>query len=221
MASVILSALCAAAITACPSAFAANSGHKAEDGVLSADIRSPSWKTRAAAYKPALIREARVQWGLNAPIPAFAGQIHQESLWKKNARSKYANGLTQFTPATERWIKNKYPRTLGWGGSSNPRWAMRALVTYDKWLYQRIDALTDCDRFAMTLSAYNGGLGNLMKDKRLTLRRGLSPYRWWGHVEKNSRRARWAFKENRGYPRKIIYTHQRKYISWGGRKVCL
>lgn len=184
-------------------------------------LADSGWQRRAALFKPILIRESRVQWGLNAPVPLFAGQIHQESLWIPTAKSKYANGLTQFTPATERWVKRKYPQSLGWGNSNNPRWAIRALVTYDKWLYGRIDALTDCDRFAMTLSAYNGGLGNLQKDKRLTLQRGQSPYRWWGNVENHSRRAKWAFKENRGYPRKIIYQHQPKYLTWGDRKICL
>ncbi len=190
-------------------------------GCTSAFADNVSTWQRAALFKPTLIREARATWGLNAPIPLFAGQIHQESLWKPKARSKYANGLTQFTPATEKWIKQKYPQSLGWSGSYNPHWAIRALVTYDKWLYSRIDALTDCDRFAMTLSAYNGGLGWLMRDKRLTLQQGLSPYQWWGSVEKYSSRAKWAFRENRGYPKKIIYQHQKKYLNWGGVAVCL
>lgn len=186
-----------------------------------APAHASNWQARAAFYKPVVIREARAQFGLKAPVALFAGQIHQESLWQKGVSSKYAHGLTQFTPPTERWIKQKYPKSLGWGNAFNPRWAIRAMVIYNKWLYGRIDALTDCDRFAMVLSAYNGGLGNLLKDKRLALRYGKSPYRWWGNVENYSRRAKWAFKENRGYPRKIIYQHQPKYLTWGGRKICL
>ncbi len=182
---------------------------------------SDAVRQRSVFYKPTVIREARAEYGLNAPIPMFAAQIHQESLWRKGARSKYANGLTQFTPSTERWIKQLYPQSLGWGNSFNPKWAIRALVKYDHWLYQRIKATDACNRWAFALAAYNGGLGWINRDKRLTAKHGKNHLKWWGHVEKYSRRARWAFKENRGYPRKIIYQHQRKYQHWGGRLVCL
>ena len=72
----------------------------------------------------------------------------------------------------------------------------------------------------MTLSAYNGGLGWLQRDQRLTAQRGSNPAYWWGSVERYSRRAKWAIKENRGYPRAIIYTHQPHYLGWGGVRVC-
>ncbi len=41
----------------------------------------------------------------------------------------------------------------------NPAWAIRALVSYDRWLWQRVSAASDCERMAMTLSGYNVGLG--------------------------------------------------------------
>ena len=150
----------------------------------------------------------------------MAGQIHQESLWRKGARSRFAGGLAQFTPGTEAWIKAAYPQTLAVGNAFDPRWAIRALVTYDHHLYQRIRAANDCERWAMTLSAYNGGLGWLQRDQRLAARRGADPLRWWGNVERYSRRAKWAIAENRGYPRAIIYQHQALYRDWGGGTVC-
>ena len=72
----------------------------------------------------------------------------------------------------------------------------------------------------MTLSAYNGGLGWLQRDQRLAAQRGADPLRWWGNVERHSRRAKWAHAENRGYPRAIIYQHQPLYRDWGGGMVC-
>lgn len=187
---------------------------------LAAQAQAADWQTRANAYKRELIREARAEIGLSAPVAMLAAQIHQESLWRPNARSKYANGLTQFTPETEAWIKGMFPAALGQSHAFDPRWAIRAMVMYDHWLYRRIDAVNDCERWAMVLSAYNGGLGWLNRDKRLTTQKGGDARRWWGHVEKYSRRAKWAHTENRGYPRTIIYKHQPLYRSWGGVAVC-
>ena len=37
-------------------------------------------------YKRELIRHSRIIWGLDAPIPLFASQIHQESTWNHLAK---------------------------------------------------------------------------------------------------------------------------------------
>lgn len=170
----------------------------------------------AYKYQRDLIRNARVVWGLDAPVATFAAQIHQESLWRPDARSPFAAGLAQFTPSTATWIAGVYPESLGAAQPYSPAWALRALVTYDKHLWDRTSGADSCERFAFTLSAYNGGAGWVARDKRLTASSGSDPSRWFGHVEKfNAGRAGWAFKENRGYPSRILLKLQPLYEMWG------
>ncbi|MDF5986511.1 lytic transglycosylase domain-containing protein [Pseudomonas aeruginosa] len=130
-------------LTACQPAFAAD--------------RIP---TAAEQYRRTLVRSAHAGWGLSAPIATFAAQVHQESRWRADARSPVgAQGLAQFMPGTAEWIAGLYPAALGANQPFNPGWALRALVTYDRWLYDRNQASSECDRWAFVLSAYNGGQG--------------------------------------------------------------
>lgn len=170
----------------------------------------------AYEYQRALIGNARVVWGLNAPVAIMAAQVHQESAWRPTAKSAFASGLAQFTPSTADWISSKFPEDLGDNQPLSPAWALRALARYDRYLYDRQTLFrTDCDRWAFTLSGYNGGEGWVSRDKRLAESRGADPGRWWGHVERYSSRAKWAFDENRGYPRRIMLQHQPAYRVWG------
>ncbi|MGP5977238.1 transglycosylase SLT domain-containing protein, partial [Pseudomonas aeruginosa] len=116
--------------------------------------------TAAEQYRRTLVRSAHAEWGLSAPIATFAAQVHQESRWRADARSPVgAQGLAQFMPGTAEWIAGLYPAALGTNQPFNPGWALRALVTYDRWLYDRNQASSECDRWAFVLSAYNGGQG--------------------------------------------------------------
>ena len=138
--------------------------------------------TQAERYRALLIREARVIWGMDAPVATFAAQIHQESMWRADAVSRAgAQGLAQFMPATARWLPSVAPRT-GEPLPLNPSWSIRAMLEYDRWLYQRIPAAPVCDRWAMTLSAYNGGLGWLRRDRALAAEYGLDSSRWERYV---------------------------------------
>lgn len=191
--------------------------------LLTTSVSAATIPARAAKYERALIREAQRVWGLNAPIARFAAQIHQESAWRPDVCSPYACGLAQFTKATARdmclWYKDLCPVN-----TFDPRWALRALVLYNKRLYDALEGLaaTSCDRWAMTLASYNGGRGWVLRDRRLTRQRGDDPTRWWGHVEKHSNRAAWAFRENRGYPRRILRRLEPIYLAagWPGELVC-
>lgn len=175
----------------------------------------------ALPYQRALTGTARQVWGLDAPVAVFGAQIHQESGWRRDARSKFAGGLAQFTPDTATWIGSLYRDELGAADPFNPSWAMRALVRYDKHLFDRVEAAaTPCDRWAFTLSGYNGGSGWVARDRRLAELVGADPGRWWGNVELHSPRADWAMKENRGYPRRILLVLQPAYARWGPGVVC-
>lgn len=111
-------------------------------------------------YQRDLIREARAVWGLAAPSASFAAQIHQESRWRRDARSPVgAAGLAQFMPSTSAWISGVYRADLGDNAPLDPRWAMRALVIYMRWLHDRVAGLDRCERMAFAMSGYNGGLG--------------------------------------------------------------
>lgn len=170
---------------------------------------------QAMQHRAVLIREARIAWGLDAPVGTFAAQIHQESKWDELAVSPVgAQGLGQFMPSTSRWLPSVAPET-GEPMPFSPAWSIRALVTYDRWLWKRIRAASDCDRMAMTLSAYNGGLGWVQKDQRLAQEVSLNPLLWTHVAMANSGRNSAAFRENRGYPTVIIHKWQPLYKDWG------
>lgn len=172
----------------------------------------------AIQYRAELVRSARVAWGLDAPIAVFAAQVHTESWWKNDTVSHAgAQGLAQFMPSTARWLPSVAPET-GKPAPFNPGWSLRALCTYDKWLWDRTDGATDFERMAFTLSAYNGGAGWVNRDKKLARQRGLDAGRWFGHVATvNAGRRASAWKENRNYPRLILKERQSAYAKagWG------
>ncbi len=190
----------------------------------------------ALKHRAELTRNARVIWGMEAPVATFAAQVHQESRWRTDALSPVgALGMAQFMPATARWITEAYPALAlndpcesaardpgrdcpARGGPMNPSWALRALVTYDRHLWDRIKAASVCERMAMTLSAYNGGLGWVWRDQKLATASGADNGRWFGHVERfNAGRSAAAYRENRDYPRVILRAHEPRYIAagWG------
>lgn len=178
--------------------------------------------TEARRYKRTLITNARLIWGMDSPTPVFGAQVHQESNWNAQAKSHVgAQGLAQFMPSTADWVSKLYP-DLAENQPYSPAWALRALVRYNKHLYDGIAGDTECDRLAFTLSAYNGGLGWVNRDKALAQSLGLNPNRYWGNVETvNAGRAQWAIKENRTYPIRIIKVLQPRYALWGRFVECI
>lgn len=173
----------------------------------------------ARQYRAELIRNARAVWGLDAPVATFAAQIHQESGWRSDAMSRVgAQGLTQFMPTTARWIAGLYPQSLGNAQPFNPSWALRALVQYDRWLFDRITAANLCERLAFMLSAYNGGLSWVDRDKKLATHKGLDHLVWFDSVAiVNSGRSTANWRENRTYPQRILKHYESQYVAaqWG------
>ncbi len=119
-------------------------------------------------YRKYLTRQVRFYWGIHQKVSIFAAQIRQESNWNPKARSRYAAGLTQFTPATAIWISNAYSELRTRGNKFDSRldwkWSIRAMIVYDAHLYKRITASDPARRWTLTLRAYNGGLGWIKKE---------------------------------------------------------
>lgn len=188
----------------------------------------PAWAASVPAgaeqYRRLLVRAAHAEWGLDAPIATLAGQVHQESRWQRDARSPAgAQGIAQFMPATADWMAGLYPHSLGPAQPYNPGWALRAMVTYDRWLYDRNQAASsECDRWAFVLSAYNGGQGWVNRDRRLASAKGADQLAWFTSVERfNSGRSAANFRENRHYPRAILLRWEPLYAAAGwGPGVC-
>lgn len=195
-------------------------GHAA---TLAGAQHTPRIPRAAQAWRPTLTREARAVWGLSAKVSLFGAQIQQESDWRPKVHSAYAAGLAQFTAGTAHDMARWYPE-LGPAAPYDPHWAIRAMVRYDHRLYTDIDhTASDCDRWAMTFSAYNGGLGWLHRDRALCRRvAACDPSRWWGQVAGQTQRADWARAENRAYPKRILTTLQPLYVAahWPGQAVC-
>jgi hypothetical protein len=181
----------------------------------------------AVTYRLRIEREAARNFGLSgdAAVARLAAQIHQESGWRADAASPYAYGLTQFTPATARWLPSVCP-DVGKPDVWDATWAIRAQSCYMAWLYRRARRIgtqpyDDCSRWAFALRAYNGGEGWLMRERRLALNAGANPNAW-REVQGFRNRAGWAHRENTDYPRRILLRLEPAYIAagWSGTKVC-
>lgn len=171
----------------------------------------------AARYRGELTRQARLVFGLEAPVATLAAQVHQESAWRPDARSIYAHGLAQFTPDTAEWIGG-VDAALAGADTGNPAWSLRALAVYDRWLLDRVKGVTACDRWWAGLRAYNGGLGHWQKEARLaapSLDRGAIDARC-GQASRHVKHCR----ESLAYPRLILLKWQPLYASWGPGVVC-
>lgn len=180
----------------------------------------------SAVYRIKIEREASRNFGLATPAARLAAQIHQESAWNPKAASAYAHGLTQFTPATAKWLPTVCP-AVGTPDPWDPDWSLRAQACYMAWLHARIapfkyaGTMNRCTHWNYALRGYNGGLGWLHKERLATQRAGGDANNW-RDTERHRIRAGWAHKENTGYPRRILLALEPAYraAGWPGRPVC-
>lgn len=176
--------------------------------------RAQTIPEQADQFRRPLTRYGHFVWGVSAPVSTFAAQIHQESRWNEAAVSRVgARGLAQFMPSTARWIQDAYPAELA-GDVASADWGMRALVRYNRWLWDRLPSPDRCERMAFTLAAYNGGLGWVNK------RRAASPTPntcLFAACDINPGVHPANQRENEQYPRRILLTIEPMYhaAGWG------
>lgn len=172
--------------------------------------------TAAHQYRAQLVRAAHSVWGLNAPIAVFAAQVHQESAWKPEAVSRVgAGGLAQFMPATAKWWCDLNKLAPAACQPHNPAWALRALVGYDKYLYDRTPTHYNAyDRMWVALRGYNGGLGHWQREAAVS--GAAQPTRQQVDAAcGKARRAAVHCRENLHYPQRILVELQPRYSNWG------
>ena len=75
-------------------------------------------------------------------------------------------------------------RELGFEDLQDPEVAIHAGIKYLAWARDRFEPELDVrDRMWFTLAAYNAGAGHVRDARRLAASLGLSPDKWFGHVE--------------------------------------
>jgi soluble lytic murein transglycosylase-like protein len=179
---------------------------------LAASASAAGVPAGALQYRATLMREAQFVYGVDAPIPMFAAQIHQESAWRANVTAwDNGRGLAQFMDGTAAQVARSYPE-LGAPSPYDPRWAIRAMVRFDGWIYQRVQGAGPCDRWAASLKGYNAGAGYVQRAQK----RSPQPEQWFGATEWiNAGQSAQNFEYSRTYPRKILLKHQPLYAAWG------
>jgi len=154
-----------------------------------------------------IMREFGRYWGTIADTALAGSQTAQESACRAEAQSRFAAGLTQFTPATADDMLKWYAHELR--GCSYPfdaTCAIRAMALYDLRLYLASAWAADRGhRQAVMLSKYNGGSAWVDRERAESRRRGLSDRHWFHHIETVCLRAAWACLENREYPKRILF----------------
>ena len=167
---------------------------------------------RCEQYRRMLTREAQAVFGMGAPIPALMGQIRQESSCRADVTAwDNGRGLAQFMDATSEHVSRVFPE-LGAPNPYNPQWAIRAMVRYDDWLYDRGKGSSECHRWGATFKSYNAGLGYVQRAQR----RSPTPGTWFGGTENiNAGQSQKNFDDSRRYPHLILFKHQPLYRDWG------
>lgn len=190
----------------------------------SASVRIPP---ASALYRHRVEQAVARAWGVRGSPSLLAAQLHQESTWRADARSHAgALGIAQFIPSTAAWAGEFWRAELGDFDPFNPQQAIMAAALYDKHLYDEarrigLGPYTFCSRWAFALRAYNGGPGMLRRERMLAWNNGSNANDWLA-VEPYRARAKWAHKENIGYPRRILLVLEPAYIAagWRGGPTC-
>jgi hypothetical protein len=197
----------------------------------------------AVRFLPLLLHEQQLHWPDMPLVSSLPAQVEQETCaslhsprcWNPRAELKtsreYGFGLGQLT-VTPKFNNFEEARKLDnslrdWQFSDryDPVRQLRAMVLMDKSGFNRLSFVPDpVERLAMAYSAYNGGLGGVLADRRLCASvAGCDANRWFGHVEHTSLKAKSAvhgygqsfFAINRGYVRAIMIVRRQKYVAAG------
>ncbi len=169
-----------------------------------------------AKYARLVTRLAINANGLNPTVPLYLAQGRQESSCDPLVTAfDKGRGFAQMMDGTSSTVSKICPQ-IGPPDPYSVVWSINAMICYDNWLQRHVQGNNECERIGAALVAYNGGLGYVKHAQS----NSKTPGRWFGETELIPTRQspkNWAY--SRSYPKKIIYGHQKKYLTFG-RAVC-
>ena len=203
----------------------------------------------ALTYLPMLKKLAIDIWPKLTLRSFLGGQVEQETCpslkskqcWNPKAELKtsreYGFGLGQATVAydsagNERfnvWAEQKKLDSRlsdwKWEDRYDPEKQLIGFVRFSKQSYDMMKFTTasEEDKLAFGLSAYNGGVGGVIKDRKLcAATKGCDPTKWFGNVELYSFKAKIKtpgygqsfYDINRGYVKNVLKIRRFKYIPY-------
>ena len=157
----------------------------------------------AAPILPILKAEIAKHWP-TAPFAVLAGQASHESAcpiprkcWNPrvefNTTRERGAGILQITKVYGRFdalgeLKAKHPSLEGWNWETtltDPTFQMRGLVLKNRDNYSVMGfAPIEKERIAFSVTAFNAGVGGVMKDRTYCRNTAnCDPSRWFGHVQ--------------------------------------
>lgn len=204
----------------------------------------PELPASALQYLPVLREEIEAHWPNVFRRSYFGGQVEQETCpslrskkcWSPTAELKtdreYGFGLGQITVTAAfnnfEEARKLHPSLANWEWNNryNAQYQLRAMVLKDKFNHGKFSWATDPrERMAFTFASYNGGIGGVLSDRRVCATvDSCDNNRWFGHVEKTSRKAKVAlagygksfFEINREYVTNVMTVRHQKYVPYLG-----
>ena len=158
---------------------------------------------QAVPFLPILAQE-RAAYFQEVPTKVLAGLIDHETAcpvprkcWNpkvnfETSRERGA-GLGQITKVFGRFdalqeMRDKHPSLAGWNWETtlyDPRYQLRGIVLKNRDNYKHMSFAADMkEREAFMLTAYNAGVGGVLKDRTYCRNTAnCDPSRWFGHVQ--------------------------------------
>ena len=140
----------------------------------------------------------------------LCGQMRQESAFNPEAVSPAgAVGLSQMMPRTYNEEAPQTTPSCEGIPRTNKECSIRTQIQYMRKVLRWSGGIKSwaslLDARAVQLASYNGGWGNVRKEKRVCRKEPrCSTSRWWDHVEKHCIRSPGNCRENREYPIRIF-----------------
>lgn len=194
----------------------------------------------AVQHLPTLKEQIVAHWPDAPQYSIFAGQVEQETCitlkhrkcWSPYAELKtereYGFGLGQITitKSFNNFLEAKKLdaslKDWQWENRYDAAFQLRTMVLTDRFNFSKfVWASDDYERMAFALAAYNGGVGGVLSDRSVCrLSPGCDPSKWFGNVERTSKKAKVAakgygksfFEINREYVRNITGLRRFKYV---------